>query len=61
MDVWKDDDNKTKIANVHGFVVMSIWESDYKADKIGTLQKALDFLKSENNIEKEFNENFKPS
>lgn len=36
-------------------------KSEDEIIEIGTLQKALNFLKSENDIEKEFNENFKPS
>jgi hypothetical protein len=43
-EIWKKDADKIKTANEHGFQVLTIWDSEYKKDKNGTLQKCLDFL-----------------
>lgn len=43
-EIWAKDAEKIKIANEHGFDVLTIWDSEYRKDKNGTLQKCLDFL-----------------
>lgn len=43
-DKWKMDEIKLKCAKAYGYDVLIIWESDYKKDKDGTIQKCLDFL-----------------
>jgi len=43
-EMWVKDAEKIKIANEHGFDVLTIWDSEYRKDKNGTLQKCLDFL-----------------
>ncbi len=43
-EMWDKDAEKIRIANENGFEVLTIWDSEYKKDKIGTLQKCLDFL-----------------
>ena len=35
---------KQKVAEYHGYEVLVIWDSEYKSDKEGTIQKCLDFL-----------------
>jgi len=42
--LWQKDANKIADAANIGFEVLTIWDSEYKKDKIGTLQKCLDFL-----------------
>jgi hypothetical protein len=43
-EMWRKDAEKIKIANEHGFEVLTIWDSEYRKDKSGTLQRCLDFL-----------------
>ena len=43
-EMWQKDANKIAVAENIGFEVLTIWDSEYKKDKIGTLQKCLDFL-----------------
>ena len=35
---------KIKTANDEGFDVLTIWDSEYKKNKMETIQKCLDFL-----------------
>ena len=35
---------KIKCAESYGYKVLTIWESEYKKDKKGTIQKCIDFL-----------------
>ena len=42
--MWQKDAEKIRIANENGFGVLTIWDSEYKKGKKGTLQKCLDFL-----------------
>ena len=42
--LWQKDADKISDANNIGFDVLTIWDSEYKKDKKGTLQKCLDFL-----------------
>ena len=44
-EIWKKDSIKKDIAELYGFDVLAIWDSDYKKDKIKILKKCLDFLK----------------
>ena len=43
-EIWAKDAEKIKTANENGFEVLTIWDSEYKKDKSGTLKKCLDFL-----------------
>jgi hypothetical protein len=43
-EIWQKDANKIADAENIGFKVLTIWDSEYKKDKNGTLQKCLDFL-----------------
>ena len=43
-DIWAKDAYKQKVAEYHGYEVLVIWDSEYKSDKEGTIQKCLDFL-----------------
>jgi hypothetical protein len=47
-EMWQKDVEKIKIAEENGFEVLTIWDSEYKKDKLGILQKCLDFLKIKN-------------
>lgn len=43
-DIWEKDFKKTSFAKTIGYDVLIIWHSEYKKDKIGTLEKCLKFL-----------------
>ena len=43
-DLWLKDYMKIKTANDEGFDVLTIWDSEYKKNKMETIQKCLDFL-----------------
>ena len=45
-DIWLRDANRYKELEQQGYKIMVVWESDYKKDKEGTIQKCLDFLNS---------------
>ena len=42
---WNVDANKNKYAIDNGYVVLVIWERDFKNDKQGTIDKCLNFLR----------------
>ena len=44
-DIWEKDFSKIYYAKSKNYNVLIIWESDYKNDKKGTIQKCLNFLK----------------
>ena len=44
-DVWKRDKKKTEFAKQLGYDVFIVWDNDYKKDKLGILEKCLNFLK----------------
>ena len=50
-DVWKHDELKINWIENRGYQVLIIWESEYKKDKKGTIQKCLDFLKTNQKYE----------
>lgn len=43
-DKWEIDSIKIKCAESYGYKVLTIWESEYNKDKVGTIQKCIDFL-----------------
>lgn len=43
-EIWDKDKNKIRLANENGFEVLTIWDSDYKKNKIDVLNKCLEFL-----------------
>jgi len=43
--LWDKDAEKTRIAIEEGFDVLTIWDSEYKKDKEGTIKKCMDFFK----------------
>jgi hypothetical protein len=43
-EIWNKDKNKITLANENGFEVLTIWDSEYKKDKINVLNKCLEFL-----------------
>jgi hypothetical protein len=43
-DIWRKDREKIECAIRNNFEVMIVWESDYKKDKQGTIDKCLNFL-----------------
>ena len=43
-EIWKHDIEKIKCAESYGYKVLTIWESEYKKDKEGTIHKCIDFL-----------------
>jgi G:T-mismatch repair DNA endonuclease (very short patch repair protein) len=44
-DIWQYDANKIKLAESHGYEVLTIWESDYNRYPTVTIQKCIEFLK----------------
>lgn len=47
-EIWERDRIKIDLAKENGFEVLVIWESEYRSDKVGTLNKCLDFIKNKN-------------
>ena len=43
-EIWDKDNHKIIIANKNGFEVLTVWDSDYKKNKINILNKCLEFL-----------------
>jgi len=43
-EIWRDDKLKQKKVEDHGFECIVIWESEFKANKIKTIHKCLQFL-----------------
>lgn len=43
-DLWEYDTYKRELAESHGYSVLVIWESDYKQDPEGEIQKCLNFI-----------------
>lgn len=44
--IWEKDKRKIELANLNGFEVLTIWDSEYRKDKEKILQRCLDFLKN---------------
>jgi len=42
--IWEKDNKKILTANKNGYEVYVIWENEYKKDKIGTIEKCINFL-----------------
>ena len=45
-EIWEKDKIKIETAESHGYDVLVVWESDYKADKEGIIMKCISFLKN---------------
>lgn len=43
-DIWDADNNKKSLIEQEGFLVMVIWESEYKSNPLQTIQKCLNFI-----------------
>lgn len=43
-DIWERDKKKIDFAKSLGYDVFIVWDNDYKKDKIGVLEKCLEFL-----------------
>ena len=41
---WYDDNLRMKMTEKMGYEILNIWESDYRKDKEGTIEKCLNFL-----------------
>ena len=44
-EIWKKDNEKIETAELNGFKVLTIWDSEYKKDKEKILKKCIYFLK----------------
>lgn len=44
-EIWEKDRIKTETANINGFEVLTVWDSDYRKNKDNVLQECLKFLK----------------
>lgn len=42
--IWEHDRQKIQALNNNGYIVLIIWESEYKKDKQGTINKCIHFL-----------------
>jgi hypothetical protein len=42
--IWKKDEDKANLAHSNGYELLVIWDSDYRKDKEGTVEKCLEFL-----------------
>lgn len=42
--IWDYDAEKKRVANSHGYEVMVVWESEWKKDKAGVLNRVKEFL-----------------
>lgn len=43
-DIWEKDRKKRLLAEQRGYKVLTIWDSDYKKDRVSILEKCLEFL-----------------
>jgi len=43
-ETWDSDLRKYKFAQEQGYEILIIWESEYKKDKQGTIEKCINFL-----------------
>ena len=43
-EIWNKDERKRKIAEKNGFDMLIIWDSEYKSQKINTLEKCKKYL-----------------
>jgi hypothetical protein len=43
-DLWEKDEVKINFANEHGFVVLTIWENDFRTNPQQEIEKCLNFL-----------------
>ena len=43
-DIWEADNNKKKLIEQEGFLVMVVWESEYKSNPIKTIEKCINFI-----------------
>lgn len=43
-DIWEKDKDKINVALERGFKIMTVWESDYKKDPDGVIEKCKSFL-----------------
>ena len=42
--LWDYDAEKARVANAHGYEVMVVWESEWKKDKAGVLNRVKEYL-----------------
>jgi very-short-patch-repair endonuclease len=45
-EIWEYDKIKIQTAMKHGYLVLTIWESDYNENKEEIIKKCIDFLVS---------------
>lgn len=45
IEIWQYDADKIKLAESHGYKVLTVWESEYHANREETIQKCIQFLK----------------
>lgn len=43
-DIWKYDFQKSKTANIHGYELLTIWESEYSTEPEKIIEKIIKFL-----------------
>lgn len=48
-EIWEKDAKKTTFAKMAGYDILVIWHSEYKKDKVNTLEKCLNFLTNNTN------------
>jgi len=45
IEIWQYDTDKIKLAESHGYEVLTVWESEYHTNREETIQKCIQFLK----------------
>ena len=43
-DIWDKEARKEDVANLHGYTMLRVWESDYKNNKDKVIQDCINFL-----------------
>jgi very-short-patch-repair endonuclease len=43
-DIWEKDKRKIELANINGYDVLTIWDSEYRKHPQQTLDKCIEFL-----------------
>lgn len=50
LQMWQQDEYRTNLIKSRGYDLLIVWESDYNADKEGTIQKCIDFLTNKTTV-----------
>lgn len=45
IEIWNKEQHKEKVANLHGYKVLRVWETDYKTNPNKVIEECINFLK----------------